>query len=285
MSKQPVVLITGCSEGGIGEYLALRFHEKKCRVFASARNVDSMANLKAKGIETVQLDITRDESMQAAVDLIISKAGRIDILVNNAGMSLYQPLADVNIAEAKKLFETNFFGLLSLTQKVIPFMVAQRKGKIVNIGSIVGVLSTPYSGIYCASKAAIHSLSDAMRVELKPFGIDVIVVAPGAIKSNISSNAKKVTERIQDGETKILKEGSIYAPLEKYVAKRANASQVNSTPTDAFANHVVDRVLNRPSPYLFFGNLSFLVPFVKRWFPTFVVDFLLARMAGLNTIS
>jgi len=142
-----------------------------------------MAELGRDGIRVVKVDVTDDASMIALVDRVISETGRVDVLVNNAGYGSYGAVEDVPLAEARRQFEVNVFGLARLTQLVLPHMRERRAGRIINISSIGGKIYEPLGGWYHATKFAVEGLSDSMRVELAPFGIDVVVILPGAIKT------------------------------------------------------------------------------------------------------
>ncbi|QLE39763.1 SDR family NAD(P)-dependent oxidoreductase [Nostoc sp. C052] len=174
-----IVLITGASSG-IGKATAEKLLDDGYLVYASARRIDKLQALAAKGAKVLELDVTQDESMKSAVDFIICESGRIDILVNNAGYGSYGALEDVPIEEAKYQFEVNVFGLARLTQLVLPYMRKNSFGKIVNITSIGGKIYEPLGSWYHSTKFAVEGLSDCLRLELKPFGIDVIIVEPGA---------------------------------------------------------------------------------------------------------
>lgn len=174
-----IVLITGASSG-IGKATAEKLLDDGYLVYASARRIDKLQALAAKGAKVLELDVTQDESMKSAVDFIIRESGRIDILVNNAGYGSYGALEDVPIEEAKYQFEVNVFGLARLTQLVLPYMRKNSFGKIVNITSIGGKIYEPLGSWYHSTKFAVEGLSDCLRLELKPFGIDVIIVEPGA---------------------------------------------------------------------------------------------------------
>ncbi|CAI5462612.1 unnamed protein product [Closterium sp. Yama58-4] len=228
----PVVLVTGCSSGGIGSELCKAFAAKGCRVFASARRPDSMQDLAGLGIETVQLDVTSPASIQEAVSTVISKAGRIDILVNNAGAGCFGPMAEMPLDAFRSNMETNVVGLLAVTQAVVPHMVEQGSGKVINIGSVSAWITTPFAGTYCAAKAAVHSITHALRMELKPFGIQVMLVAPGAIRSNFGGNSSSSVSHLR------LK---IFSRFQKQIEARAGASQTpQSTPGDVFARALVE---------------------------------------------
>jgi len=181
MSKQ-VALVTGASSG-IGEAAARRLLEAGFAVYATARRVERMAELEAAGAIVVGSDVTDDASIEALVDRIVADAGRIDVLVNNAGYGSYGAVEDVPMAEARRQFDVNVFGLARLTQLVLPTMRAQRSGTIINISSIGGKIYEPLGGWYHATKFAVEGLSDSMRLELAPFGIHVSIIEPGAIRT------------------------------------------------------------------------------------------------------
>lgn len=177
-----VALITGASSG-IGESAAIQLKNNGFKVYGAARRVDKMKSLEEKGISTVALDITDEKSIEQCVNSIYEKEGRIDILVNNAGYGSYGAIEDVPMEEARRQFDVNIFGLARLTQMVLPKMRENNYGKIVNISSMGGKVFTPFGGWYHATKHALEGWSDCLRLEAKPFGIDVVVVEPGGIKT------------------------------------------------------------------------------------------------------
>ena len=185
-----VVLITGGSSG-IGEATARQLRADGFTVFAAARRLDRMAGLAELGIHTLAMDVTDDASMVAGVEMVIREAGRIDLLVNNAGYGSYGALEDVPIAEGRAQFDVNLFGLARLTQITLPQMRAQGSGRIVNISSMGGKIYEPLGGWYHATKFAVEGLSDSLRLELKPFGIDVVVIEPGGIRTEWSGIASE----------------------------------------------------------------------------------------------
>ncbi len=180
MSK--TAFVTGASSG-IGEATAGRLLADGFRVYAGARRLDRMAGLAAAGAVLVPLDLTEDASTVAAVETIKAAAGRLDVLVNNAGYGSYGALEDVPMEEARRQMEVNVFGLARLCQLVLPTMRAQKTGKIVNVTSMGGMFGEPFGAWYHATKFAVEGLSDCLRMELAPFGIDVIIVEPGAIRT------------------------------------------------------------------------------------------------------
>lgn len=180
-----VVLITGCSSG-IGNATALRMAAAGWVVYATARKVDTLAPLVAAGCRTLPLDVTDDASMRAAVETIEAEHGAIGVLINNAGYSQSGAVESVPLDKVRRQFETNVFGLLRLTQLCLPGMRKQRWGKVVNVGSMGGRLTFPGGGIYHATKYALEALSDALRFEVAGFGIDVVLVEPGLIKTGFA---------------------------------------------------------------------------------------------------
>jgi NAD(P)-dependent dehydrogenase (short-subunit alcohol dehydrogenase family) len=181
-NSKKTVLITGASSG-IGEATALHLAELGYIVYAGARRVDRMSGLADRGIRTRPLDVTDDGSMLALVETIIADTGRIDVLINNAGFGLYGALEDVPLDEARRQFEVNLFALARLTQLVLPQMRAQREGYIVNISSMGGKIWEPLGSWYHASKFAVEGLSDSLRVEVAEFGIKIVIIEPGTIRS------------------------------------------------------------------------------------------------------
>jgi len=188
--KNQVVLITGASSG-IGKETARLLSQRGYKVYGAARRTDKMKELEQFGVKLLEMDVTDDDSMTAGITSIIKNEGRIDVLVNNAGYGSYGALEDVPISEAKYQFEVNIFGLARLTQLVLPYMRQQHSGRIINISSIGGRIGEPHGAWYHATKFAVEGLSDSLRMELKEFGIDVVVIQPGAIKTEWAGIARE----------------------------------------------------------------------------------------------
>jgi NADP-dependent 3-hydroxy acid dehydrogenase YdfG len=182
------VLITGCSSG-IGEATARRLAEHGWTVYASARRLESIESLAEAGCKLLQLDVTDEDSMRAAVDTVEREHGAVGVLVNNAGYSQGGPIEQVPLQAVRRQFETNVFGLIALTQMVLPAMRAQGWGKIVNIGSMGGRLTLPGGGLYHATKHSLEAISDALRFEVRGFGVDVVLVEPGLITTEFGKTA------------------------------------------------------------------------------------------------
>jgi NAD(P)-dependent dehydrogenase (short-subunit alcohol dehydrogenase family) len=182
------VLVTGCSSG-IGRASALRLARSGWTVYASARRLESIAELGDAGCHTLALDVTDEDSMRVAVDAIEQAEGAVGVLINNAGYSQSGAIETVPMDAVRRQFETNVFGLVRLTQLVLPKMRAQRWGKVVNLGSMGGRLTFPGGGHYHATKHALEAISDALRFELRGFGIDVILLEPGLITTDFGEAA------------------------------------------------------------------------------------------------
>ncbi|RKR75794.1 oxidoreductase [Frondihabitans australicus] len=183
-----VALVTGASSG-IGASTAIELAERGYTVYAAARRVERMETLKTAGIRVIPLDVTDDDSVMAAVSGILDTTGRIDLLVNNAGYGSFGAIEEVSPEEGRKQFDVNVFGAIRLAQLVIPGMRERRTGRIVNVTSVGGKIHSPFGAWYHGTKFALEGMSDALRVELEPFGVDVVVVEPGAIKTEWSGIA------------------------------------------------------------------------------------------------
>jgi NADP-dependent 3-hydroxy acid dehydrogenase YdfG len=182
------VLITGCSTG-IGRKTAEHLAKRGWTVYATARRPESIADLEGKGCKTLALDVTDEESMRAAVTAVEEAEGAVGVLVNNAGYSQSGAVEEVPLDQVRRQFETNVFGLLRMCQLVLPGMRKQRFGKIVNVSSMGGRLVFPGGGIYHGTKFAVEAISDAMRWEVRGFGVDVILIEPGLIKTEFGETA------------------------------------------------------------------------------------------------
>ncbi len=182
-NKNKVILLTGASSG-IGYDTAVALAQQGHKVYAAARRVDRMEPLRQYGIVPLKMDVTDEASMQEGVKTLLDAEGRIDVLINNAGYGYFGAVENVPMDDARNQLEVNVFGLARLCQLVLPTMRAQHSGRIINTASVAGRSVFYYGGWYHVSKYAVESLSDAMRMELKPFGIDVVIIEPGAIKTN-----------------------------------------------------------------------------------------------------
>ena len=238
MSK--TALVTGASSG-IGEETARTLHKLGYTVYAAARRTDRLKQLTNVGIHALTMDVTDDESMTSGIEKIIAETGGIDVLVNNAGYGSFGAIEDVSIDEARRQFEVNVFGLARLTQLVLPHMRAQRSGTIINISSIGGRFTTLLGGWYHASKHAVEALSDALRMETTPFGIDVVVIEPGLIRTEWSGIAANHLEETA--------EGSAYASQIKAVANsmRSESTNKRQSPPSVIAD-TVEKIVTARKP-------------------------------------
>jgi NAD(P)-dependent dehydrogenase (short-subunit alcohol dehydrogenase family) len=182
------VLITGCSTG-IGRATAERLARAGHVVYASARRIETIADLEAHGCRTLALDVTNEASMSAAVERVAAEQGAVGVLVNNAGYSQSGAIETVPMDAVRRQFETNVFGLVRMSQLVLPGMRAQGWGRIVNMSSMGGNFTFPGGGVYHATKYSVEAISDALRFEVKGFGIDVVVIQPGFIRTEFSATA------------------------------------------------------------------------------------------------
>ncbi len=273
-----IVLITGCSSG-IGHALALEFKRRGCQVIATARRPESLQTLIKENLITDRLDVTSIGDIHRLADTITKRHGALDMLINNAGYGLIAPLMEVSPQDILQQFQTNTFAPLEVVRQFVPAMKKKGRGTIVNIGSVSGVLTTPFSGAYCASKAALHALSDALRMELAPFGIRVITVQPGGVQSAFGQKAGELVHRMLKGD-------SWYQPIRTFIEQRADASQGNAMPAEIFARKLVDKILKENPPSIIrLGEKSKLMPFLKWGLATSMVDKILSKKFGLKKLD
>jgi len=275
MPSQQIILITGCSTG-IGAALAEEFHRLGHRVFATARRIESLAPLAQKGVRTLVLDVDSADSIAAAMAAVQAEAGRIDVLINNAGFGQFGAVIDMGLDEMRRQFDTNVFAPVVVARAALPLLRNSARPCIANIGSISGIVTTPFSGVYCASKAALHALSEALRMELAPFGLRVVIVQPGGIVSDFGKSGQAHAR---------LPEHSLYKPIERFVLGRAKASQRGAMPADTFARGIAAALLRPdPDPVIRLGTHSTRLPFLKRWLPVRLLDRKLRKAFGLDRL-
>lgn len=198
MKKEKVILITG-SSSGIGFDAAKILAQQGHKVYAAARRVELMEPLKGDGVQVLRMDVTDEASIQQGVEAVIHAEGRIDVLINNAGYGFFGAIETVPLEEARRQVEVNVFGLARLTQLVLPHMRKQGSGRIVNTSSIAGKMVIYMGGWYNVTKYSVEAFSDALRMEMKPYGIDVVMVEPGAIKTNWGPIAAKHLKESSEG--------------------------------------------------------------------------------------
>jgi len=276
---QKTILITGCSSG-IGAALAREFAKRGHRVYATARRAEALAVLEAEGIRGLVLDVNDDSSIAAALDTVSREAGHLDLLVNNAGFSQVGAVVDLTREDLRRQFETNVIAPMAVTAQATPLLraaVAANGGAIVaNVGSIVGLFTTPFAAAYCSSKAAVHSLTDALRMELAPFGIHVVSIQPGGVRSSFGEHAEAAVR---------LPGNSLYQPVAAGIRARAQAGQQGAMPADVFVVPVVDALLRSSPPRVIRGGTnSVRLPLLKRLLPASMFDARLARHFGLDAL-
>jgi 1-acylglycerone phosphate reductase len=260
LDTKQTVLITGCSDGGLGSELAQAFDNAGFHVYATARNLSKMAHLSSLGIQTLELDVLSPDSITACVSQIPS----LDMLVNNAGGGYSMPVADLDIEEAKKIFDLNVWSYIAVTQACLPLLL-KSKGMIVNQTSVVGSVPIPFSAAYNASKAAMAMFTAIQRLELAPFGITVLELKTGVVRSNFLKNQHAQNQPV-------LPDGSIYAAARERVEEHMRGERFASIamPADQWAAQVVHDVL-RPNtvPVIWrganagFARVTSLLP--SRW--------------------
>jgi short-subunit dehydrogenase len=236
-------------------------------------------------IQAIQLDVNCEVDIETMTRNLTAQAGRVDVLINNAGFGAMGALLDIEPETLALQFATNVMAPVRITHALLPLLSQAnqqplstgRSALVVNIGSVSGLLTTPFSGAYCASKAAVHSISDALRMELRPFSINVACLRPGSIASAFGDNSEEQAKRS-------LPQGSLYLSLEAAILKRARASQNNPTSSAEFARQAflaLDK--KRPASVTYIGNSSWIMPRLRRWLPDRVLDYVLCRMFNLQT--
>ena len=238
-----IALVTG-SSSGIGFETALLLARSGFQTYATMRdlkkskNITEIANTEKLPLRVVQLDVNDDKSVKDAINKIVAENGRIDVLVNNAGYGLFSPIEDVTLDQVKEQFETNFFGVVRVTKEALPIMRKQRKGTIVNVSSGAGRVGVPVYSAYVATKFALEGLSESMRYELKEFGINIVIIEPGVIKTNIVENLKTADIRSRSK--------SPYADLIERVSKGFEKMMDNSSsPPKLVAEAILNAITSK----------------------------------------
>ncbi len=266
------VLITGCSDDGLGAALAIAFHEVGLHVYATARDPSRMAHIASLGIETLTLDVQSDSSIAACVQTLSA----LDILVNNAGAGFNMPFSDVSIAEGKKLFDLNVWSYLAVTQAFLPLLL-KSEGMIVNNTSILSSMTVPFQSVYNASKAAMAAFSDSQRLELAPFGITVVDLKTGVVLSSI----------YQKAADNHLPKGSIYEPAKEAVEKvlRSEGIVGLGIPAEQWARGVVQDLLRKtPPPNIWRGSQAWFVR-LATMLPFGMSDGMVKKMTKLDVVE
>ena len=280
------VLISGCSSG-IGKSLAEMMASEGHTVFAGARKLIDLKDM-ASNIIPVQLDVNNENDIINVMKTITKQCGHLDILVNNAGYGAMGPLAEVPVSQVQAQFSTNVFAPLAMAQQALPLLrkssvrqnsVRKNKGLIVNIGSSAGIFTVPFSGVYGASKAAVHAMSEVLRMELAPFDVHVMNVYPGGVASKFGDTAAK---KLQD----TLVANSLYKPALPAIEKRARVSSNSPTTPDIFSKKLLAAMLSsKPPSDICIGHGSSLMNLAKRVLPTKLREFLMRKAYQLNGLS
>jgi short-subunit dehydrogenase len=261
---EKVILITGASSG-MGKATALKLIEEGHIVYGAARDVGNMKELVELGGHAIKMDVTKESDLKNGVNKIIAEQGRIDVLWNNAGFGLYGPVEDVPIDKARYQFEVNLFGLAALTQAVLPHMRKQKAGLIINTSSMGGKIYTPLGAWYHATKHAVEGWSDCLRIELKDFGIQVVVLEPGLIETGFSKGV----------ENNFSKE-SINGPYEKIVKALLNSASKGSmkgSDPKVISNTVI-KIVNAKKPKTRYvaGRMARPLMFIRKYLGDRIFD-------------
>jgi NAD(P)-dependent dehydrogenase (short-subunit alcohol dehydrogenase family) len=275
MPRSQAALVTGCSSG-IGRATALALHRVGLPVYASARRQESLSELAAAGLTTLALDVTDETSMQAAVDRVLTDHGALGVLVNNAGYALQGPVETTPLREARAQFETNVFGMVRLTQLALPGMRGQGWGRVVNVSSMGGRFTFPGGGFYHASKHAVEAVSDALRYEVAPFGVAVVLVEPGPVSTAFGDTAVGTIDAARD---EAAAEGEdAYAGFRRALAERyaqaydGSRMRLASSP-DAVAGVIARAVrVRRPRSRYTVGPVAKTMIGLRRFAPSPVFD-------------
>lgn len=275
MSLQKRILITGCSADGIGAALALALARKGHHIFATARKLSKIPEslVSLSNVTPVQLDVTSPESITEAVRVVEDHGVGLDVLINNAGSGYTMPLLDVDIKIAQQTYDTNVWGVIRTTQAFAPLLLRSR-GKIVTLSSVGGVTNTPWIGIYSSSKSAITTISETLRLELAPLGINVLTVMVGTVTTSFHSNEPEFS----------LPNSSHFLRARDTIALwAAGQAWPKGCPVQAFADSIVDDIL-RKSGMIWRGPNSKGVWFASKWIPQWLWDYGLSYQQGLDKL-
>ncbi|MFB6891945.1 oxidoreductase [Kitasatospora sp. NPDC056327] len=268
-------LVTGASSG-IGEATALRLIGLGFTVYGAARRTDRLDRLAERGLRPLAMDVTDDDSMRGGVERVIAGTGRIDVLVNNAGYGSYGALEDVPLEEARRQFDVNVFGAVRLTQLVLPHMRARRSGTVVNVTSMGGRIHTPLGGWYHGTKFALEALSDCLRIEVRPFGIDVVVIEPGGIATEWSGIAADGLEKSSTG-------GAYAAQARAVAAAMRSESMAGRMSQPGVIADTIGRAVTARRPRTRYATGFGARPLIalRRLLPDRAFDALISRTMGL----
>jgi short-subunit dehydrogenase len=283
-NAQQTVLITGATDG-LGRAAALLLAEKGYRVFAAGRSTEKRAELdrlaaaKKLPLETLELDVCNDSSVSRAVKHILQKAANIDVLINNAGVGLMAVTEELKLEDLRRLYETNIFGLLRVTQAVLPHMRERKAGRILMLSSVAGILTPPTYGAYSSSKHAVEALSNALRLELYPFNIEVILIEPGYIMTNFQQTAKELAQSYVAGST-ISPYAKIYSGA---IAGATNSRRESKTTPEDCARVILHAIeASHPKARYTVTPLAKWAALGRRILPDTLLDSFLRRKFGID---
>jgi NAD(P)-dependent dehydrogenase (short-subunit alcohol dehydrogenase family) len=273
-TTKKTALVTGASSG-MGKVIAQQLLKDGLNVVVAARRVDKMDDLRAAGAHPIALDVSKEESLKAAVETINSEFGGVDVLVNNAGFGLYGAVEDIPMENARYQLDVNVFGAARLIQLVLPYMREQRSGKIINISSMGGKIYTPLGAWYHASKHALEGFSDCLRLEVAPFGIDVVVVEPGIIQTAFGEVlSEPLKEMSGNGAYADLVNKLVEGTAESYESGMGSSPQVIA---DVVSKAIKAR---RPKTRYVAGQYAKLSIFIRKWFGDRAFDRMIMSMMG-----
>lgn len=267
-----VALVTGASSG-IGAATARRLAHAGYTVYGAARRADRLAELAGDGVRPLELDLTEEASIEAAAESLLAETGRVDVLVNNAGYGSYGALEDVPLSEARRQFEVNVFGLARLTQLLLPTMRGQGSGRIINVTSMGGRFTMPLGGWYHATKYAVEAYSDALRLEVRPFGLDVVIVEPGSIRTEWGGIAAE-NAALHSGE------GAYASRVQSFQRAMGSPRTANAGSSPELIADVIEKgaTAKRPKVRYVAGSMARPLLALKAVLPDRAFDALLARV-------
>jgi len=283
-AQKKTVLITGATDG-LGKASAILFAQHGYRVFAAGRSAEKRAQLDALAaaqnlpLETLALDVRDDASVQQAVSHVLAKAGGIDVLFNNAGVNYSAAVEDLRLDDWRGQFETNFFGVLRVTQAVLPHMRERRSGRIIMMSSVSGFVTAPTQGAYSSSKFALEAMSNALRLELYPFGIEVVLIEPGYIITGIQQASMDLSRAYLEQM-----KSSPYAPLYARFLASVTESRTASEATPENCAQIVLRAAEAANPKVRYTvtRLAVVAKWLKRLLSDKMVDAIFRRRFGIT---
>jgi len=277
------VLITGATDG-LGKAAAVLLAQGGYRVFAAGRSaekrrhLDELARQQKLALETLDMDVCDDASVREGVAAVISKAGSVDVLINNAGIIYVSTVEDTRMEDWRRQFETNFFGVVRVTQAVLPHMRMRRSGRILMVSSVSGIITPPTHGPYSSSKHAMEGLSNALRLEMYPFGVEVILIEPGYIMTNLQNTAAELMEPYADKIT-----AGPYARIYSGAFAGTTSARKKSKTTPEDCARVMLKAIEAPSPKARYGvtPLATMAKWAKRLLPDSAIDSIIRRRYGI----